>query len=153
MRVALRIAASMAIFAIATTSGVFGFIADSGAEPTSFNPYLTGLKAATFNLQCPPGPAPIGHRSRCFAHQIPATLRIRPEGASDPPRTLRTAKDGRATVILPPGTYRVRPLILYIHHVAQGPPPEPQEVTVRPDTFTGVIVDYDSYVKGAAPRR
>jgi hypothetical protein len=59
---------------------------------------------------------------------------------------VRTAKDGRALVTLPPGRYRIRPLIIHRHNYDAASPPE--EITVEPDHFDAVIVDYEGPLPG-----
>jgi hypothetical protein len=118
--------------------------AASGAEPGQFNPNLTGIKLASFELRCPPGPTPAAGGPRCVHRQTRSSFRVGPADGSRPARKMRTAKDGRALVMLPPGTYRVRPLIKYNrHHRALGPAPAPQDVAVKADEFAAVIVDYE----------
>jgi hypothetical protein len=114
----------------------------SGAAAGGYNSNLTGIRLASFELRCPPGPGPVQGGSGCVHHQTRSSFRVEPLDGATSPRKARTAKDGRALVKLPPGNYRVRPLIIYRHHRALGPAPPPQEVTVKPDHFAAVIVDY-----------
>jgi hypothetical protein len=116
----------------------------SGAEPVDYNANLTGIRLASFELICPPGPAPLSGRGPgCTHRQTRSSFRIGPVDGSAPARTVRTAKDGRALVKLPPGKYRVEPLIVQRSYGALGPAPAAQEVTVEGDRFAAVIVDYE----------
>jgi hypothetical protein len=121
----------------------------SGAGPPAYDVVLTGMKLASFEVLCPPGPAPLSGRGPGCAHrQTRSSFRVRPIDGAGPARTVRTAKDGRALVKLAPGKYRVEPLIVQRKYGVLGPAPAPQEVTVEADRFAAVIVDYRGRLPG-----
>lgn len=85
---------------------------------------------------------PVQREGESCERPYAALLLLRRVGSGNPPRILRSGRDGRFRVALRAGRYRLTP-----ENGHPYPRAEPQTVVVRVGRYTNVTVAYDSGIR------
>ena len=131
---------ALALLLIAAAAAVLLFACKGGEEETA-TPLTSGIEGQVLiGPMCPV----VQQGTPCPDKPYQATIVIWNADRTNEIVTIRTKSDGRFRIPLPPGDYYIDP---QPPDTGAPPTPQPQTVTVPPDRFAQITVQYDSGIR------